>query len=141
MAEIIVPPDALELSLNYLSAARVAAGDAVTHFGGRVSGQYDRQVVGTLTDTEQHNLVVFWSTVRFDCYCDETLGRQEAHDLGQWSRAALGAMAGTQQAGTAVYRVRDGAPGLNDSPDELSDKVRFSFHVVVSLRGVAAVSV
>lgn len=137
MAEAILAPDALQLALNYLAAARVQAGDSVTHFGGKVASQYDRQVVGTLTDTEQHNLVVFRSTLRFDCYSEETLGRQEAHDLGQWSRALLGFMAGTVQAGTTVYRVLDGSPGVNDSPDELSGHNRFTFYVVLSLRGVA----
>lgn len=140
MGEVIVFPDALEIARDYLAAARVTAGDSVTHFGGRISKQYDRQVVGTLVDSETHNLVVQRSTIRFDCYADETLGRQEAHDLGQWCRAALGSMAGTQQAGTTVYRVRDGAPGVNDSPDELSGKARYSFYVVLSLRGVALVT-
>lgn len=135
--EAIIAPDALQLALNYLAAARVQAGDSVTHFGGRISKQYERQVVGTLTDTEQHNLVVFRSTLRFDCYSDETLGRQEAHDLGQWCRALLAFMAGTVQAGTTVYRVSDSVPGVNDSPDEISGKVRYSFAVLISLRGTA----
>lgn len=140
MSETIVFPDALKIARDYLAAARVAGGDSATHFGGRISKQYDRQVVGTLVDSETHNLVVQRSTVRFDCYADETLGRQEAHDLGQWCRAALGAMAGTVQDGTTVYRVLDGAPGVNDSPDEISGKACYSFYVVLSLRGLALVA-
>lgn len=136
MSELIICTDVVELALDYLSSARIAAGDSETRFGGRLANGYERQVIGTLVDSERPSLVVFRSTLRFDCYSDETLGRTEAHDLGQWCRAALFALAGTVQAGTTIYRVLDG-PGLSDNPDELTGKARYSFVVVLSTRGTA----
>lgn len=136
--ETIVFPDAVATCRTVLAAQFVAAGDTDTHVGHQL-GDGARQVVLTLLDASITNLVIQTSVVRVDCWADETLGPEAAHDIGQLARAFLGAMKGTRQGDVSVYQVTDAQPGLNDDPDPISGKARYSFHVAVSLRGTALV--
>lgn len=136
--ETLIAPDCVAVCIIYLQSALAVGGDSVTHVGSRLSTD-NREVVVTLVDSFIRDLVIQTSTVRVDCWVDETLGQENAQDLGQLTRGLLGAMQGTVQAGATVYKVADsqGIVGLADVPDPISGKARYSFHVAISMRRVA----
>lgn len=133
--EVVVFDDCVNLAVTYLADSFDAYAESA-HVGSRV-GNYTGQVVVSLSDSLIRSMVIQTSTLRVDCYVDETLGQEEAHDLGQLSRGLLGAMDGTTQQGTTVYSVKDATPGLNDNPDEITGKARYSFYVAIVTRGTA----
>lgn len=60
--------------------------------------------------------------------------RAEAHDVAQIARALLHAAAGTVVDGTTVYRV-DELGGPQELPDPTSNRPRYLFTVLVTVRG------
>lgn len=136
MMETILFPDAIDVCRTYLAEALVAQGDTQTHVGSRLSSD-SRNVVLNLVDASIASLVIQTSTVRADCWVDETYGQEEAQTLGQLARGLLGAMRGTVQNGVTVYRIDDASSGLADLPDPISGKARYSFHFTISMRGSA----
>lgn len=135
--ETIVFPDAVTVCVTHLADALNDLGEDA-HVGSRRSGA-SREVVLTLVDAEVKQIVRQISTLRIDVWVDETFGQTEAQDLGQLCRGILGAMAGTVQMGSTVYQVLDGAAGLSDDPDPISGTARYSFHLIVVLRGSALI--
>lgn len=136
--ESIVFPDAVEITINYLNAAHAALGDSTTRAGTRLASDDTRGVIITLVDAEIHSLVIQTSTLRFECWVDTgPLSQEQAQDLGQRTRGLVGAMQGTTQGGSTVYKVTDLGAGLADNPDQLSGKERYTFEALVSLRGQA----
>lgn len=138
--ETIVFPDAVAVAIRYLSAALVAGGDSETHVGAHAADT-DRFIIVSLAGTEKVNLVMQRSIVRFECWAgDGPFAQENSQDLGQLARALLVAMGGTVQAGATIYRVTDPAllSGLENSPDPISGKDRYTFHLAISMRGGAS---
>lgn len=133
--EVIVFPDAVSVSINFLAAAFLERAQDVK-VGSRV-GAGDRFVVVRLVDTEIQSLVVQRSTLEIENWVDKgPTSQEDAQDLGQLTRGLLGSMRGTKQAGTTVYSVED-VQGLHDEPDPLTGKERFVFEVATYMRGAA----
>jgi hypothetical protein len=66
-----------------------------------------------------------------DCW---STSDRDAHDLAQIVRARINAMRGTMSEGGAVGRV-DELSGPSRNPDPASSQDRYSFQVVVAVRG------
>lgn len=141
MAEAVVFPDVVATTIDFLAAEFTALGDTDIEFGARIPvPQPDQFLVVTLIDSQIREVAFQRSVVRVEAWVDEGSTSQEsAHDLGQLARGLLGLMAGTSQARGTVYRISDEtAPqGLNDDPDPESGRNRYTFHVAITMRGVA----
>lgn len=141
MPEVIVFPDATVLYCDYLRAELTARGYTGIHVGTRVPNPRPTRFIRVLrTGGSRRNLVVDDTMLTVEAWAD---AEEDAQDLAQLARALIAATRGTMLAGTAVYTVDDvTGPGALPSgptfvPDPLSAQPRFSFSMVVAVRGAA----
>lgn len=136
--ETIVFPDAVAVCCTYLTAALATAGDTDSRVGSRV-GISPRQATLRLADAHVRNLVIQRSTIVIEIRtADGPRAQEEAQDLGQLLHGLLFAMKGTVQAGARIYTVEDtSVQGLADDPDPLTGRPRYTFAVVIAMRGGA----
>lgn len=140
--EVVVFPDVVATSLDYLSAAFIARGDSDVDVGGRIpTGTPERFVVMSLADAQRYDVSFQRSICRVECWTDSqsVTSQEDAQHLAQLTLGLLTAMAGTQQTRGTVYRVVDegGPQGISDQPDSESGKDRYVFYVAISMRGYA----
>lgn len=138
MPETIIFPDCVAVCRAYLTAALAEAGDTETHVGARVN-RAARQATLRLVDAEVRNMVIQRSTIVIEIRTgDQPTAQEEAQDLGQLLHGLLFAMKGTTQAGARIYTVEDtSVQGLTDDPDPLTGRPRYTFAVVIAMRGGA----
>lgn len=132
--ETIVFPDPVALAIDVLDVGLTDAGDSA-HVGATTPAA-SRWVKVTYIDSEERDLVVQRSILRVACQVgDGPTAKKDAQALAQLSRAILGAIQGTRQGGTTVYKVSD--VHLADDPDQITGLNRVTFNVAISLRGTA----
>lgn len=132
MTERIEFPDAVELVLGAIAAELPAIPT-----GTRVPASRPAAfIVARRSGGERTSIVTDTAVVTVEAWSD---GPAEAADLAEQCRAIIHAMEGSVVDGVPVYRVDDvGAPG--DLPDPLSDQPRYTFSVLVTLRGERYIS-
>lgn len=79
----------------------------------------------------RRNVVVDAPMLGIECWAESD---EAAADLAQVCRAHLHAMTGSVQGGVAVYRTAE-AGGPASLPDPLSDQPRYTFTVIIEMRG------
>jgi hypothetical protein len=132
MAERVLFPDVVGLVLAHLNAVMPAipTGTLVP------SPRPARFVVAQRAGGNRTSLVTDAAVVIIEAWAE---GPAQAADLAELCRSYVHALEGTTAQGTPIYRVDDvGAPG--DQPDPLSDQPRYTFSVLVTLRGSVPLS-
>lgn len=134
MAEVVVFPDAVSVTITYLKTAlagRTVDAGIGTRLPSALVGTFVRvfRTGGLVVER-----VVDQAQMTIEVYATET---DTAHDVAQLVRGLLHAMEGTVQSGVPIYGVNEFA-GPQDFPDPLTNKARYSFTVQVSMRGSAA---
>ncbi len=132
MAPVVLFPDATAVVIDHLRSELAGRSVSVD----LVSDRVPRDRPGRFVQVQRVggprlNLVADDALLAVECWAPRP---QDAHDLAQWCRALILAMAGTAVDGQAVYRVAE-AGGPQDFPDPLSDQPRYTFTVQVALRG------
>lgn len=132
MAETIEFPDPVALILGYLAEQlpTTPTGTLVP------SPRPARFIVARRAGGERTSIVTDAAVVAIEAWGADPA---DAADLAETCRAHVHAMAGTVRDGTSIYRVDDvGAPG--DLPDPLSDQPRYTFSILMTVRGEPLVS-
>lgn len=127
---VVVMPDAVAVTIDYLRPALAAAGRPV-HVGARVPSPRPSEFVRVERIGGLRKNVVSDSP-RLDIHCWAATD-EAALDLAQLARALVHAMGGSRS-GVAVYRVQE-VGGPMWLPDDTSGQPRYAFAVEIQMRG------
>lgn len=135
MAERILFPDAVDAVMEALTAQLLALGFSGVPVLTRVpAARPGRFVVALRTGGPRANLVTDAAQITLEAWA---AGEAEAHDLAQAARAIVGGLAGTVTSGVTFYAVTE-ISGPANLPDPVSDQARYSWTMIVNVRGIAA---
>lgn len=131
MSDIVVFPDAVAVTIGYLSDELGDRGSEAEVVKDVPDPRPDVFVTILRSGGVRQTVVSDNAVLIVECWAQTSA---DAHDLAQLCRALLHAMPGTTQAGVPIYRV-DEVGGPVDLPDPLSEQPRYTFTVQVHLRG------
>jgi hypothetical protein len=135
MGERILFPDAAVAVIGALNDQLDDLGHAGTPVRSKVPNPRPAKFVTVFrTGGPRVNVVTDAAQLTIEAWASSD---HEAHNLAQACRAILGALEGTVAGGTTVYGV-DEFSGPGFLPDPASSQSRYTWSVVVNVRGVAA---
>lgn len=126
-------PDAVELTIGYLRDALDARDDDTPATKDVPDPRPSLFLTVQRLGGPRIDVVTDGPQLSFEAWGDDNAA---AHDLAQLARALVLGMAGRTVNGTPVYRV-DELAGVNELPDPVSHQPRYTFGVIVHVRGTA----
>lgn len=130
-AQIIVMPDAVAVTIEFIRAALAAAGEPAPVYPAIPATRPQRFVTAERVGGGRQTVVSDRAMVDIHCWGKTAA---EAHDLMALTRGLLGAMPGVH-GGVTVYSVNDDIGTPQWLPDPASSQARYALAVEVHIRG------